>query len=132
MSKIASVLSALILAVSLAACGGEATPDKPQPTVTVTAEPETPEPESQDEVFLGVVRDEYPVLEGLPDSQLVELATSACEVFDAGASARNVVDMIMQSSSNPDVQEAMAFTVGAGVGIYCPEHTDKFDTGLAS
>ena len=128
MNKIASALCALTLAVSLAACGSEDAPAPAQPTVTVTAEPES---QSTDELLVEVVRDEYPNLDAT-DEQLVELGHASCDALDAGASADDVLGLILDSSSNPETQDAMAFTIGVGVGSFCPEHLDEFKPGTAS
>lgn len=132
MNKIVSASAALILAVSLAACssGESSAPAEPAPTVTVTAEP-TATPQTEDEAFLSVIREQRPTLDGISDSQLLELAGASCDAFDAGASVEQVFDAILASSDNADTQEGMAFTVGAAVGIYCPEYTDLIDSAAS-
>ena len=132
MNKIISTIAALGLALSLAACNSdpETAPEQPTATVTKTVEPES-EPLDRDAMYLNLVRDEYPDLAYIPDADIIGLAKSACGALDRGASGDDVARLILDNIS-PSERESIAFTVGAGVGVYCPEHVDEFGAGTNS
>lgn len=136
--KIGTALAGLMLTASLVACGGEAEPQPAQPTVTVTesptAEPETSEPDaySREEAFIAVVRENQPVLDSIPDYELVSFAETACNAFDNGASLEDVFAAIVGNTSNGVMQEAMAFTIGAGVSAFCPQHEGLIEGGVGT
>jgi hypothetical protein len=120
MSKIAAVLLPLLFVFSMTACGAAEETSKPTPTVTVTAEPEP----SIDQTLVDLVRKEYPELYGVTDAQIIELGKTACDAFDAGASAEDIIMAI--PDTDPQTRLALAYVVGAGVGAYCPEYTGLF------
>lgn len=102
----------------------------PTPVESTQAVPESPlpdtlSPEDTDEIFLSTIRNEYPFLQDIPDSDLIGLAKDACAMFDAGATPQDIFDII-GSGGGQQVQEAMAYTIGSGVASYCPEYVDKF------
>ena len=103
--------------------GGEATE-----TPSASVSPETSEsltPEQTDEMFLSLVRENYPFTAGIADSDLIGLAKDACSMLDQGASVDDILAIIAGGTSDPEVSKAMGFTIGVGVGAYCPEHSDR-------
>lgn len=119
------------LALALTGCAGDT---EPTPTVTVThtetvtPEPvEPPEPQTQqamtDEEFAAFIRAEQPLMAEFPTFEIVELVTAACGAFDRGATIEEVLTVVSENSNNQSELNAIAFTIGAGVENYCPEHS---------
>lgn len=136
MKKIGTTLASIVLVFGLGACTGGNEPQPAQPTVTVTEEAvptpsETPSEfgSEREDVFLSVVRENQPLLDSVPDAELVDLAKNACAMFDDGATIQDVFAVIINNTDNPDLQQAIAFVVGAGVPTFCPQHSEKVPGG---
>jgi hypothetical protein len=144
-----------LMSVSLVACSGTSTPaptvtvtSTPTPTETKKVElepaaPVTPVPSDDttdtkqranpragtgamtDTEFGDFVHKARPILADVPSASLVDLADSACNAFDRGATFGQVVSAITKSASTTEMANALGFTIGAGVRIYCPEHVEK-------
>lgn len=79
------------------------------------------EPDNRD-LYLQVVRDEYPSLENVDDQALVDFAVAACDAFEAGATAEQVVSTVAGGAMAPSQG---GFLLGAGIQAYCPEYSDE-------
>jgi hypothetical protein len=84
--------------------------------------------EDTDALFLRVVRDEYPDLKAVGDDALIQIAKDACTMLDNGANTEDLFN-VFGNSGNDDVDVTMAFIIGAGIGAYCPEYTDRISSG---
>ena len=124
----------IVLAVSavFAVTGCTSTPE-PAPTVTVTETVKpTPTPTPtltkavSDELFLNLVRKAHPVLGGIKDATLIETAATACRALDRGATKEEIIQVVVESTMSRSLKEGMVFTMGAGVQLYCPEHSSTF------
>ena len=132
-------LAALLLVLPVAACTAQPTATAPTPapvTVTTTATATAPAPEpttddtptpvlSTEQTFLKVVRDRYPITEGMPDATLVNLAESACGALDEGATGPEVIAQVVATDATAEHKRIIAYAIGAGVAAYCPVHKAK-------
>lgn len=114
MRKILIVLFVALFGFSLSGCGEEKSYDS-------TGSSEA----SKAEVFLASVEGQYSYLEDVPDSDMIELASVSCEMLDNGGTRNDIVNMILGIDVDDETGEAIAFIIGAGVAVYCPEHTSK-------
>lgn len=143
MDYLKKLLAALTLSgLALTGCAGTPAPaptvtvtaePSPAPTVTVTAEPETPQENSRigkgamtDAEFTAFVRNARPAMAQVSEENIVGLADSTCRAFDRGASFSQVLDALTQNNTEA-IAKDFAFTAGAGVRIYCPEHVTKIE-----
>lgn len=62
------------------------------------------------------------------DEELIELAHAACDALDAGLTGHELAAMISDVFGYGDDSVLMAQVLGIGVGTYCPEEVDYFDT----
>jgi hypothetical protein len=75
---------------------------------------------SKDEMFLDIVRDEYPDLLTVDKDALTDYAASVCALLEVGGTTDDLFD----SAYNAGMDIEMAgFITGTAIGIYCPEHT---------
>lgn len=114
-------LVAIMMVLSLAGCTLNVGSDSPS-TAPVSESSETLSAAEKDEVFLYTVRNEYGFLAGISDRELIEMAESACDMFEAGITSNEILEMIASSGADQETGEAMAFLIGAGTTVYCPEH----------
>lgn len=149
MDYLKKLLAALALSgLALTGCAGVPAPaptvtvtaePSPAPTVTVTVEPEvtqepTPTQENSrfgkgamtDAEFASFVRNARPSMAQVSEENIVGLADSTCRAFDRGASFSQVLDALTQNNTEALAKD-FAFTAGAGVRIYCPEHATKIE-----
>ena len=129
---IAGTALALTMAFSFSACGGGDNESAPAPVVTVTASPETPTlqptPETPetggftDEQFAQLIRDNTDAFDGAADADIVAAAESVCGMWDAGATFKDVVQVVFESGVDP---QDGGFLAGAGTQAYCPEYLDR-------
>lgn len=85
----------------------------PPPTVAPVAAPP-----SDTDTYLTLVRDEYPVLASISDTDLIEPILAVCDSMDAGADPVAVLDVVLASGLDPGMA---GFMIGAGVEALCPE-----------
>lgn len=79
--------------------------------------------DDMDALYLTVVRDTIPAAyAALPDDQLIVMAHTICDGFDAGMTFTDV-GMLGLESGMP--AKAVGGIVGAGTVAYCPEHEDQ-------
>lgn len=74
-------------------------------------------------VFLFTVRQEYPELAGVADDTLIGLAQAACRVLESGGTKTDVFRGLMDDYKSA---EALAYTIGAGVAVFCPKYAGVF------
>lgn len=147
MKKFGTALAAMILVFGMTGCSDNGEQAEPaQPTVTVTAEAEptpehTPEPapetdtqepeiseDDAEQIFLMVVKGEYPQFEGGEANQvLLDFANATCDIFDNGGTVEDVVGLIESVSSSPDEAGMFGYVVGAGMKAFCPENMEKME-----
>ena len=119
------IVVALVAVTVLAACSGGS---KPAPTVTVTKTPNgsaSVAPSTRagltnaaiDRAYLSVMR---PVLPGVKDATLKELAHDVCASFDAGSTWIQQVATIVHSGLNGHQAGEL---IGASTGAYCPQYS---------
>jgi len=138
MKKTLSIASAVLLMVGLTGCsssGTHAIDPEPMPTYTETAEPTptfTPKPTpthtyTKDEIFISVIRNQYPYYANLySDSELVKLGSLTCTYFDDGGTFEALAYYLVTNiDASEDAYSFMGFTIGAAVATYCPEYTYK-------
>lgn len=118
---VAAIVTPLFL---FTACSTDA---EPEPEAKVSATPMT-----QDEQFLAAFHEEFPELGTYGDENAIDLAHSACEALDAGIPVEDVARVLINTTEDPKIQEALAFSVGAGVAIYCPRHNDLIQNSSGS
>jgi len=139
LKKSFAVTSAVLLLVTLAGCSSSGTHAiDPEPMPTYTADPDptptfTPKPTpthtyTKKEIYVSVVRAQYPYYAGLySDSELVDIAQSACTYFRDGGDFESLAYSLVASldSTDPDFFGFVGFTIGSGVATYCPEYSYK-------
>lgn len=103
--------------------GGQA-PETPtaSPTPEVS---DTLSPAEADALYLETVREQYPQLSRIQDSDLIQIAKDACTMLDNGAGIEELF-MTFGNSGNDEADTALAFMIGAGIVAYCPEHSEMF------
>lgn len=106
------IIVTLALALAMTGCSGH---------VNIKQEP-TPDPYDPNEVYLKVIRKEYPVLKTVPDQELIDLAVNTCETLEYGSTGEDLMRVAIDSGM--DVGMA-GFVMGAGVENYCPELYDQ-------
>lgn len=109
--------------------------DPPTSTETVTPAAVQNDPVSEAELaelaFILTIRSNVPAFDGIEDQILIDLALSACDLFDTGASLETVLLGALSgagdNADNPVFLEGVGQTIGAGVAAYCPEHNSKIN-----
>ena len=139
------VLIVAIIALVIAVfTGGDDKSDEaasqPTPTVTITEEAPAPSvapiPQAPEETleadnlqtkegFIDFVRSEYPVLEATPDSEIIDRAERACDMFDGGATFIEVIEDSVKDAKSGDEAEGYGAIVGGSVAVVCPEHYEE-------
>lgn len=115
--------------VGLASCSSNNSA-APDPTYTPTSEPTPtyiPEPEptySTDEIYVSVIRQEYPYYASLySDSELVNIGKTGCQYFADGGTFEELAYYLVATIDAPeDAFGFMGFVIGSGVAAYCPEY----------
>ena len=101
--------------------GGDSEPERRSPRAdaprVLTA---TPGPTVRFRTFY--VMDPLP---GVPYSDIEDMALSACEAFDDGVSAADLILVILDRMA-PEYHERTAALLGAGVAAFCPEYSRRF------
>jgi hypothetical protein len=79
-----------------------------------------PTPEISDtSLYLSQIRSEYPELEGVSDTTLVDFGKNSCAMFDAGYTIEDIFDIANDSGLDPELS---GYVTGAAIATYCPEH----------
>lgn len=82
----------------------------------------TPEvTETIDDLYLEVIREEYPELNDVPDVTLVTVAESTCLLLDSGGTLNDVFRTGQDSGLDPEMN---GFITGAAIFAYCPQHKE--------
>ena len=117
------------------------TTEAPTITTTTTTRPPTTtaatelSDDAMESLFLAFVRDwsrDKPlnIIDTAPDSLIIDLALSACQALDEGASYEDIATVavlsLAENDSLTDVNvEAAGTIIGAGVEAFCPQHSGK-------
>ena len=64
-------------------------------------------------------------LPGVPYSDIETMAQSACEAFDDGVSAADLI-LVILDRMDPEHHVRSAELLGAGVAAFCPEYSRRF------
>jgi hypothetical protein len=122
--KIAAILAAAALAISLGACSDD-TDSGANPTVTITEEAPAP---TGDEVFVATVRENAPNMSrGASDADLIELGETTCQALDTlGGDPEALFYALYEEDPTLDYGEVGAL-VGASISVYCPEYSGQID-----
>lgn len=111
--------------VGLASCSSNnsanpAPTSEPAPTYT----PDPTPTYTTDEIYVAVVRDQYPYYASLySDAELIKIAGTACQYFDDGGTFEELAYyLVMNIDASEDAFAFMGFVIGSGVASYCPEY----------
>lgn len=81
-----------------------------------------------EDVYLKVVRDNYPNASFASDGDLLDLGYEACSVFDEGVTLDEYAAFFaIEFAYDEDAQLLAAVVGGAAVGSLCQEHSWMFD-----
>lgn len=130
MKKVTTIAVTSLLLIGLTGCSGSSSSAPtyaPDPTPTYTPEPTQTTPTyTDDEIFTGVVRAQYPTYASLySNAELINIATQTCRYFGNGGSFEELAyELVMTiDSSDPGFFEFIGFTLGAAVATYCPQYS---------
>lgn len=115
-----AVLIGVGFAVSAFLGGDDAEPERPTRSVAPRVLTATPGPNVRFRTFYAM--DPLP---GVHYSDVESMALSACEAFDDGTSAADLILVILDRMS-PEYHERTAELLGAGVAAFCPEYSRRF------
>jgi Ca2+/Na+ antiporter len=93
-----------------------------------TSENTKPDPDpvyTDDDIYIQALQEAYPQLSNSfkQDREVyIEYAKSSCIALEAGATSYDIFDVIYSTSDDPLVQEILAYAIGAGVSLYCPDY----------
>jgi hypothetical protein len=80
--------------------------------------------DTMDQLYLSTVREGAPSFADIDDATLIEFGQSVCTGFDNGATFTELALMGLDSGlDNID----LGYTMGVGVGAYCPEYSDQLN-----
>lgn len=84
-----------------------------------------PSPEiSERDVYLETIQTEFPVLNGVDEQSLVDLAENTCGLLDTGGTVYDVFDIANESGMDPEMS---GYITGAAIAAYCPEYLDQLE-----
>jgi hypothetical protein len=91
-------------------------------------EPEVSYEELAEQVFVDVIREEYPESYDVSDRELLEVGYSACEVLDSGVTLDEFLYMLVEEYYYDDyIREFSGAIIGTALGSLCPEHAWMLD-----
>jgi hypothetical protein len=96
-----------------------------------SVDPSSTAPEDRDQRFLSAVESSASweanrVLEQIPDHKKIAFGKEVCRSFSEGMSFEDFAMKVAQNyDSSSTTVEIAGRLVGAGVGAYCPEYSDK-------
>lgn len=96
-----------------------------------SAKASSTETEDKDQLFLSTLEssashEANKVLEQIPDYKKVAFGKEACQSFSEGMSFEDfALKVALTYGNNSTMAEIAGRLVGAGVGAYCPEYSDK-------
>jgi len=123
-TKIAAILAAAALAVSLGACSND--PEAaPAPTVTITEQAPDTGP-TVDEAYVSTVRTLAPKMSrSATDADLIDLGKTTCLALDElNGDTEALFYVLYDKDPNLDYGEVGA-VVGASITAYCPEYSSE-------
>jgi hypothetical protein len=137
--KLKAVLAGTaITAVALAGCGAAETKSStsatspPTTSTTIAKKQTTTTLASQDvliEAYVSVMKDYFP---GTSRSTLIELGQNACMVIKTQGSVLDAMLAIANDPSFRGMEEAVGYTFGVAVPVFCPQYQDEVDAIIAS
>ncbi|MEB3192526.1 MAG: DUF732 domain-containing protein [Snowella sp.] len=101
--------------------------------VLVTTPPTTmaPEPElNKFDQYLEMLYNESAQARSWNESDLLELGTTVCEVFDTGGTIEGVINIFSQNSSGAYDDELFSAVIAGSVIYLCPEWADYVQSQL--
>lgn len=138
-SKLKAVLAGTaITAVALAGCGAAETKSStsatsPSTTSTTIAKKQTTTTlASKDiliEAYVSSMKSEFP---GASRSTLIELGQTACVVIRTQGSVIDAMVAVAKDPSFRGMEEAVGYTFGTAVPVFCPEYQDEIDAIIGS
>jgi len=122
-TKIAAILAAAALAVSLGACSSDS--GTPAPTVTITEQAPDTGP-TVDEAYVSTVRTLAPKMSrSATDAELIDLGKTTCLALDElNGDTEALFYVLYDKDPNLDYGEVGAI-VGASITAYCPEYSSE-------
>ena len=81
--------------------------------------------QTDDDIFINLVRsygNKY--IDNADDYQLIQIAQTTCETFDAGFTYEEIVNYLATNGDTTDLEfyEMEGILIGAAVNVYCPEY----------
>ena len=128
MKKTAAVM-AIVAGILLPACGQKEVIRE----VLVTTPPATdaPAPElSKYDQYLEMLYNESAQARSWLESDLLELGTTVCEVFDSGGTIDGVINIFSQNSSGKYDDDLYSAVIAGSVIYLCPEWADYVQSQL--
>lgn len=119
MKKALTIVTGLMVALSMAACGSTTEPNSKE---TVYVDSGSTSQTDLDAALGDLIREETG-LEGT-DAEWASAAKATCRSFDNGTTFEEMVDAQVESGFS---EYNVGFIIGASVGAYCPEHADLFE-----
>jgi len=126
--KIAAILAAAALAVSLGACSSDS--GTPAPTVTITEQAPDTGP-TIDEAYVSTVRSLAPKMSsGATDAELIALGQTTCRALDeVNGDPEALFKVLYSQEPGLDYGEVGA-VVGASITAYCPEYSGSIGSDV--
>jgi hypothetical protein len=93
-----------------------------------TSENTKPDPEpvyTDDDLYIQALQEAYPDLAYSFEQDravYIDYAKSSCLALQEGATSYDIFMVIYSTSDDPLVQEILAYAIGAGVSLYCPDY----------
>jgi hypothetical protein len=137
--KLKAVLAGTaITAVALAGCGAAETKSStsatsaPTTSTTIVKKQTTTTLASKDiliEAYVLAMKDYFP---GASRSTLIDLGQTACTVIRTQGSVLDAMLAVADDPSFRGMEEAVGYTFGAAVPVFCPQYQDEVDAIIAS
>lgn len=113
---------ALVAATALGACAAPAAAEPPPPTASAAAEVKSTAAIVEDTKFVAYVRANTTVLEASTDESLINLGRSTCAALNTGSQPEELVQAVIDTTTDGTKRHDLETAIGAGVGTYCPAH----------
>ena len=127
-TKIAAIVAAAALAVSLGACSSDS--GTPAPVVTVTEQAPDTGP-TVDEAYVQTVRSLAPGMSrGATDAELIDLGKTTCRALDEVNGDTDLLFEVLYSQEPGLDYGEVGAVVGASIIAYCPEYSDQIGSDV--